>query len=93
MGYNNINFLMMCVFEVICFKFEGGKSFVMQFEFQLVGDQFIVIVELLQGVVVGECDQVLLGVIGIGKIYIMVKVIEVMQCLVIIFVLNKMLVV
>lgn len=74
-------------------KLEGGVEIVFVFEYEFKGDQFIVIVELVEGMNIGEQIQVLFGVIGLGKIYIMVQVIQCIQCLVLILVFNKIFVV
>jgi len=70
-------------------KLEGGKSFVMQTEFEPAGDQPSAIVELSQGVRAGERDQVLLGATGTGKTFTMAKVIEETQRPAIILAPNK----
>lgn len=100
------NFVVFClvVFQLVvifCFVylfFLGiGNIMSDSFEFVLlyllVGDQFDVIVKLISNFEVGIVKQILLGVIGLGKIYIIVNVIQNIQKLMLIMVLNKMLVV
>ncbi|WP_299848871.1 excinuclease ABC subunit UvrB [uncultured Roseovarius sp.] len=70
-------------------KLEGGKSFVIETEFQPAGDQPTAIAELSQGVNEGEQDQVLLGATGTGKTYTMAKVIAETQRPAIILAPNK----
>lgn len=69
-----------CFFEVIS-------------EYVLVGDQLQVIVEFVVCINVGEIDVVLFGVIGIGKFVIIVWFVEQVQCLIFVFVYNKIFVV
>ena len=57
-------------------KLEGGKSFVMETEFEPAGDQPEAIAELTQGLLDGEQNQVLLGATGTGKTFTMAKIIE-----------------
>ncbi len=70
-------------------KLEGGKQFIMQTEFSPAGDQPTAIVELAEGVIAGERDQVLLGATGTGKTFTMAKVIEETQRPAIILAPNK----
>ncbi|MEL7182856.1 MAG: excinuclease ABC subunit UvrB [Pseudomonadota bacterium] len=70
-------------------KLEGGKRLVMQTDFSPAGDQPTAIVELSQGVLDGEQDQVLLGATGTGKTYTMAKIIEETQRPAIILAPNK----
>ena len=60
-------------------KLEGGHPLVMESEFKPAGDQPTAIAELVEGVTVGEQNQVLLGATGTGKTYTMAKVIEATQ--------------
>ncbi len=66
-------------------KSEGGKRFKLVSEYQPAGDQPTAIKDLVEGLnnpdvvnhgVIGERDQVLLGVTGSGKTYTMAQVIE-----------------
>ncbi|HSM95062.1 MAG TPA: DEAD/DEAH box helicase family protein, partial [Rhizomicrobium sp.] len=66
-------------------KTEGGKKFKLVSEYQPAGDQPTAIKELVGGLtnkdivnhgVIGERDQVLLGVTGSGKTFTMAKIIE-----------------
>lgn len=70
-------------------KLEGGKTFVMNTEFDPAGDQPTAIVELSQGLRDGDRDQVLLGATGTGKTFTMAKVIEETQRPAIILAPNK----
>ena len=70
-------------------KLEGGKTFVMNTEFDPAGDQPTAIVELSQGLHDGDRDQVLLGATGTGKTFTMAKVIEETQRPAIILAPNK----
>ena len=70
-------------------KLEGGRRFVMQTPFKPAGDQPTAIAELVQGVVSGEQNQVLLGATGTGKTFTMAKVIEETQRPAIILAPNK----
>ncbi|KIT14247.1 excinuclease ABC subunit UvrB [Jannaschia aquimarina] len=70
-------------------KLEGGKRLVMKTDFAPAGDQPTAIVELAQGVLDGERDQVLLGATGTGKTFTMAKVIEETQRPAIILAPNK----
>ncbi len=70
-------------------KLEGGKTFVMNPEFDPAGDQPTAIVELSQGLRDGDRDQVLLGATGTGKTFTMAKVIEETQRPAIILAPNK----
>ncbi|WP_323766459.1 excinuclease ABC subunit UvrB [Marinovum sp.] len=57
-------------------KLEGGKTFVMNTDFDPAGDQPNAIRDLSQGLRDGDRDQVLLGATGTGKTFTMAKVIE-----------------
>ena len=57
-------------------KLEGGKSFVMDTDFDPAGDQPTAISELSAAILGGERNQVLLGATGTGKTFTMAKVIE-----------------
>jgi excinuclease ABC subunit B len=70
-------------------KLEGGKRFAMKTEFQAAGDQPTAIVELSEGVLNGERNQVLLGATGTGKTFTMARVIEETQRPAIILAPNK----
>ncbi|HEY0213051.1 MAG TPA: excinuclease ABC subunit UvrB [Paenirhodobacter sp.] len=70
-------------------KLEGGRRFVMHTDFDAAGDQPAAIAELVQGVIGGEHDQVLLGATGTGKTFTMAKVIEQTQRPAIILAPNK----
>ena len=70
-------------------KLEGGHRFVMQTPFQAAGDQPAAIVELAEGVMAGERNQVLLGATGTGKTFTMARVIEETQRPAIILAPNK----
>ncbi|MEM7529946.1 MAG: DEAD/DEAH box helicase family protein, partial [Pseudomonadota bacterium] len=70
-------------------KLEGGIQLKMQTPFEPAGDQPTAIVELSEGVMTGEQDQVLLGATGTGKTYTMAKVIEATQRPAIILAPNK----
>ena len=70
-------------------KLEGGKQFVMYTEFVPAGDQPTAIKELVDGVLDGEREQVLLGATGTGKTFTMAKVIEETQRPAIILAPNK----
>ncbi|NNL72220.1 MAG: DEAD/DEAH box helicase family protein, partial [Silicimonas sp.] len=70
-------------------KLEGGRTLVMQTEFQPAGDQPTAIAELTTGVKEGEQNQVLLGATGTGKTFTMAKVIEETQRPAIILAPNK----
>ncbi|WP_372605068.1 excinuclease ABC subunit UvrB [Actibacterium sp.] len=70
-------------------KLEGGRRFVMHTDFEPAGDQPAAIVELSQGILDGERDQVLLGATGTGKTFTMAKVIEETQRPAIILAPNK----
>lgn len=77
------------------FKFVIFEGLLFQF-YQLylfVGDQLIVIDMFVEGVGDGFVFQMLFGVMGLGKIFMMVNMIVWFGCLVIVFVLNKMFVV
>ena len=70
-------------------KLEGGKSFVMDTEFEPAGDQPTAISELSAAILGGERNQVLLGATGTGKTFTMAKVIEETQKPAIILAPNK----
>ena len=70
-------------------KLEGGKSFVMDTEFDPAGDQATAISELSAAILGGERNQVLLGATGTGKTFTMAKVIEETQKPAIILAPNK----
>ena len=70
-------------------KLEGGVRLVMETGFEPAGDQPTAIAELVDGVVSGEQDQVLLGATGTGKTFTMAKVIEATQRPAIILAPNK----
>ncbi len=70
-------------------KLEGGKSFVMDTEFEPAGDQATAISELSAAIFGGERNQVLLGATGTGKTFTMAKVIEETQKPAIILAPNK----
>ena len=70
-------------------KLEGGKSFVMDTEFDPAGDQPTAISELSAAILGGERNQVLLGATGTGKTFTMAKVIEETQKPAIILAPNK----
>ena len=70
-------------------KLEGGKSFVMDTEFDPAGDQPTAILELSAAILGGERNQVLLGATGTGKTFTMAKVIEETQKPAIILAPNK----
>ena len=61
-------------------KFEGGRRFKVDAEYEPAGDQRTAIPELVDGIAQqGERDQVLLGATGTGKTFTMAKVIEATQ--------------
>ena len=60
-------------------KLEGGLRLEMVTPFEAKGDQPTAIVELSDGVMEGERDQVLLGATGTGKTFTMAKIIEATQ--------------
>ena len=70
-------------------KLEGGKSFVMDTEFDPAGDKPTAISELSAAILGGERNQVLLGATGTGKTFTMAKVIEETQKPAIILAPNK----
>ena len=70
-------------------KLEGGQRFVLRTEFEAAGDQPTAILELAEGVMAGERNQVLLGATGTGKTFTMAKVIEATQRPAIILAPNK----
>ena len=70
-------------------KLEGGKSFVMDTDFDPAGDQPTAISELSAAILGGERNQVLLGATSTGKTFTMAKVIEETQKPAIILAPNK----
>ena len=70
-------------------KLEGGKPFVLVSEFQPAGDQPTAIAELVEGILAGERNQVLLGATGTGKTFTAAKIIEATQRPAIILAPNK----
>ena len=70
-------------------KLEGGKSFVMDTDFDPAGDQPTAISELSAAILEGERNQALLGATGTGKTFTMAKVIEETQKPAIILAPNK----
>ncbi|WP_415234515.1 excinuclease ABC subunit UvrB [Pseudorhodobacter sp.] len=70
-------------------KLEGGRRFKLSTPFEPAGDQPTAIVELSNGIIAGERDQVLLGATGTGKTFTMAKVIEETQRPAIILAPNK----
>jgi excinuclease ABC subunit B len=70
-------------------KLEGGRAFVLKTEFQAAGDQPTAIIELTDGLMAGERNQVLLGATGTGKTFTMARVIEETQRPAIILAPNK----
>ncbi|MCB1368692.1 MAG: excinuclease ABC subunit UvrB [Rhodobacteraceae bacterium] len=70
-------------------KPEGGRSLVLHAGFEPAGDQPTAIAELVEGIVGGEQNQVLLGATGTGKTFTMAKVIEATQRPAIILAPNK----
>jgi excinuclease ABC subunit B len=70
-------------------KLEGGRRFVMASDFEPAGDQPTAIAELVEGILAGEQNQVLLGATGTGKTFTMAKVIEATQRPAIILAPNK----
>jgi excinuclease ABC subunit B len=60
-------------------KLEGGRRFRVQADYQPAGDQVTAIPELVEGIIAGERDQVLLGATGTGKTFTMAKIIEATQ--------------
>lgn len=88
--YLVVVYLEYCVVEeIVCV---GGYFEVVSL-YVLVGDQLVVIDELEWWINLGECDVVLFGVIGIGKLVIIVWLIECLQWFILVMVFNKMLVV
>jgi excinuclease ABC subunit B len=70
-------------------KLEGGQRFVLNAPFEPAGDQPTAIVELSDGILAGERNQVLLGATGTGKTFTMAKIIEQTQRPAIILAPNK----
>jgi excinuclease ABC subunit B len=70
-------------------KLEGGKRFHLASPFTPAGDQPTAIAELVEGVLSGERNQVLLGATGTGKTFTMAKIIEETQRPAIILAPNK----
>ncbi|MBZ0129425.1 MAG: excinuclease ABC subunit UvrB [Rhodobacteraceae bacterium] len=70
-------------------KPEGGRRLVLHAGFEPAGDQPTAIAELVEGIVGGEQNQVLLGATGTGKTFTMAKVIEATQRPAIILAPNK----
>ncbi len=70
-------------------KLEGGRRFRMAAPFEPAGDQPRAIAELVEGLLAGDQNQVLLGATGTGKTYTMAKVIEETQRPAIILAPNK----
>ncbi|MFZ1476690.1 MAG: DEAD/DEAH box helicase family protein, partial [Sphingorhabdus sp.] len=60
-------------------KVEGGKAFRIQSDYEPAGDQPTAIRELVDTALMGEKNQVLLGVTGSGKTFTMAKMIEALQ--------------
>lgn len=60
-------------------KSEGGGRFQLVSDFEPAGDQPKAIAELVEGLLNGDQDQVLLGVTGSGKTFTMAKIIETTQ--------------
>ncbi len=70
-------------------KLEGGRRFTLHSEFEPAGDQPAAIAELVEGIVSGERNQVLLGATGTGKTFTAAKIIEATQRPAIILAPNK----
>jgi len=70
-------------------KLEGGKRLILHSPFEPAGDQPTAIAELVQGIMSGEQNQVLLGATGTGKTFTMARVIEATQRPAIILAPNK----
>jgi len=70
-------------------KLEGGRKFVLHTPFEAAGDQPTAIADLVQGILEGEQNQVLLGATGTGKTFTMAKIIEETQRPAIILAPNK----
>lgn len=60
-------------------KAEGGRRFLVRSEYEPAGDQVTAIPALVEGILSGERDQVLLGATGTGKTFTMAKIIEATQ--------------
>ncbi len=60
-------------------KLEGGRRLRVVADYDPAGDQVTAIPELVDGILAGERDQVLLGATGTGKTFTMAKVIEATQ--------------
>ncbi|MEY3308579.1 MAG: hypothetical protein RLZZ413_2617, partial [Pseudomonadota bacterium] len=89
MPHNNINAPALRPEVLTRPKLEGGQRFVLQTPFEPAGDQPRAIIELAEGVLAGERNQVLLGATGTGKTFTMAKVIEATQRPAIILAPNK----
>ncbi len=70
-------------------KLEGGRRFRLQSEFTAAGDQPTAIKDLVEGILSGEQNQVLLGATGTGKTFTMARIIEETQRPAIILAPNK----
>ncbi len=70
-------------------KLEGGRPFTLRSDFEPAGDQPTAIAELVEGLVAGERNQVLLGATGTGKTFTVAKIIEATQRPAIILAPNK----
>ncbi len=70
-------------------KLDGGKRLTMKTEFKPAGDQPTAIADLVEGIVEGEQNQVLLGATGTGKTFTMAQIIEQTQRPAIILAPNK----
>ncbi|MEZ6010659.1 MAG: DEAD/DEAH box helicase family protein [Hyphomonas sp.] len=60
-------------------KLEGGRRLRVASPYEPAGDQVTAIPELVDGILEGERDQVLLGATGTGKTFTMAKIIEATQ--------------
>ena len=89
MPHNNLNMPVVRPDVLTRPKLEGGRQFRMASPFEPAGDQPAAIAELVEGVLSGEQNQVLLGATGTGKTYTMAKVIEETQRPAIILAPNK----